>query len=169
MVNRTVQTALRSGRRNPVRYAGHSVRFPVLVCAGLMLGMAVLPAGAEPIVVLEYRSSDQMTEAGGGTHPFRMDPDYSAHHKVRQDETLSHIIANYYGGSGLDTAFVQMAIVKKNRSAFVRSNPNYLYAGKSLHLPSLNEIRAMLVKQSQTSETTDSSRDNREHIFFFGS
>ena len=102
-------------------------------------------------------------------HPFRLNPDYSAHHKVRQDETLSHIIANYYGGSGLDKAFVQMAIVKRNRSAFVRSNPNYLFAGKSLHLPSLNEIRAMLVRHTPTPEQSELSRDNREEIFFFGS
>ena len=85
-----------------------------------------------------------------GTHPFRMDPDYSVHHTVRQDETLSHIIANYYGGSGLDKTFVQMAIIKKEPfSFFVRNNPHYLFAGKSLHLPSLNEIRAMLVKQTK--------------------
>lgn len=169
MANTSVQAAIRSGCRNLVRRAGKSIRFSLLAGSGLMLGMAVLPAAAEPIVILEYRSSDQMGEAGGGTHPFRMDPDYSVRHTVRQDETLSHIIANYYGGSGLDKAFVQMAIVKKNRTAFVRSNPNYLFAGKSLHLPSLNEIRAMLVKQSQTPEDTDTSRDNREHIFFFGS
>ena len=29
----------------------------------------------------------------------------------------------------------------------MRGNPNYLYADKLLHLPSLNEIRAMIVKQ----------------------
>ena len=124
---------------------------------------------AEPIVILEYRKSEAINESEGGMHPFRLDPDYSAHHKVRQDETLSHIIANYYGGSGLDKAFVQMAIVKRNRSAFVRSNPNYLFAGKSLHLPSLNEIRAMLVRHTSIPKHSELSRDNREEIFFFGS
>ena len=147
----------------------HVVRRSALALVSLTLASAGLPVYAEPIVVLEYRSSEQMTDGEGGTHPFRMDPDYSAHHTVRQDETLSHIIANYYGGSGLDKAFVQMAIIKKNRSAFVRSNPHYLFAGKSLHLPSLNEIRAMLVKQTSDPKDTDTSRDNREHIFFFGS
>ena len=164
----SVQSALCFARWGLFRQAGSSVRLCALACTGLFLAIAAVPAGAEPIVVLEYRYSDQMAEADGGTHPFRMDPDYSARHTVRPDETLSHIIANYYGGSGLDTAFVQMAIVKKNRSAFVRRNPNYLFAGKSLHLPSLNEIRAMLVRQSQTANQTDTSRDNREHIFFFG-
>ena len=162
MLQTPVKTAFCSVHGWPVR------RF-VLVFLSLMLGGLSLSVSAEPIVVLEYRSSDQMMESGGGTHPFRMDPDYSVHHMVRQDETLSHIIQNYYGGSGLDKAFVQMAIVKKNRSAFVRSNPNYLFAGKSLHLPSLNEIRAMLVKQTSQTADTDTSRDNREHIYYFGS
>ena len=150
-------------------FCGRFARLGALALTGLMIGSVSLPVAAEPIVVLEYRSSEQMMDADSGTHPFRMDPDYSAHHTVRQDETLSHIIANYYGGSGLDKAFVQMAIIKKNRSAFVRSNPHYLFAGKSLHLPSLNEIRAMLVKQTSTPKDTDTSRDNRDHIFFFGS
>ena len=135
----------------------------------LLLALHFKLALAEPIVILEYRGSEAIDESEGGMQPFRLDPDYSAHHKVRQDETLSHIIANYYGGSGLDKAFVQMAIVKRNRSAFVRSNPNYLFAGKSLHLPSLNEIRAMLVRHTLTPEQSELSRDNREEIFFFGS
>ena len=162
MGHKSVKTILHS-------VTGLSGRPSALIAVGLMLASVSLPVAAEPIVVLEYRSTDQMMDGEGGTHPFRMDPDYSAHHTVRQDETLSHIIANYYGGSGLDKAFVQMAIIKKNRSAFVRSNPHYLFAGKSLHLPSLNEIRAMLVKQTSAPKDTDTSRDNREHIFFFGS
>ena len=162
MVNRPVNTAL-------CTVYAHAIRRSALAVVSLALASVSLPVIAQPIVILEYRSSDQMTDGEGGTHPFRMDPDYSVHHTVRRDETLSHIIANYYGGSGLDKTFVQMAIIKKNRSAFVRNNPHYLFAGKSLHLPSLNEIRAMLVKQTKDPKNTDSLRDNREHIFYFGS
>ena len=120
-------------------------------------------------MILEYRGAEMVIDGDGAMHPFRLDPDYSTHHKVMQDETLSHIIANYYGGSGMDKAFVQMAIVKRNRTAFVRANPNYLYAGKSLHLPSLNEIRAMLVRETKSTKNPEPKRDNREEIFFFGS
>lgn len=148
-------------------------RLPLLVCAGLLTvafsGFHLSLAIAEPIVILEYRGTEMITDGEVGTHPFRLNPDYSTHHEVMQDETLSHIIANYYGGSGLDKAFVQMAIVKKNKSAFVRANPNYLYAGKSLHLPSLNEIKAMLIKKTTSSIQAEPTRDNREEIFFFGS
>ena len=137
----------------------------------ILLGVFVgLPAwAAEPIVILEYRQDSAAQIGEDSTHPFRMDPNYSARHRVRKDETLSHVIANFYGGSGIDRAFVQMAIIRKNKSAFVRGNPNYLFADKVLHLPSLNEIRAMLVKQSSPESDANMPEDNRNHIFFFGS
>ena len=147
-------------------------KLPFLICVGLftitLSGLSFRSANAEPIVILEYRGAE-VIDGDGVMHPFRLDPDYSTHHKVMQNETLSHIIANYYGGSGMDKAFVQMAIVKRNRTAFVRANPNYLYAGKSLHLPSLNEIRAMLVRETKSTKNPEPKRDNREEIFFFGS
>ena len=133
-----------------------------------LVGSLALPALAEPMVVLEYRNSGSVQEGEVNTHPFRLDPDYTTRHRVRKNETLSHIIANFYGGSGIDRAFVQMAIIRKNRSAFVRGNPNYLYADKLLHLPSLNEIRAMIIKQPASDTTIEAGGDNRDHIFFFG-
>jgi len=148
-------------------------KLPFLICVGMLMitlsGLSFRSVNAEPIVILEYRGTETVIDGDGDMHPFRLDPDYSTHHKVMQDETLSHIIANYYGGSGMDKAFVQMAIVKKNRTAFVRANPNYLFAGKSLHLPSLNEIRSMLVRQTNSTKNPGPKRDNREEIFFFGS
>ena len=139
-----------------------------LIPAFYIVGSLVLPALAEPMVVLEYHNSGSVQEGELNTHPFRLDPDYTARHRVRKNETLSHIIANFYGGSGIDRAFVQMAIIRKNRSAFVRGNPNYLYADKLLHLPSLNEIRAMIIKQPASDTTIKAGGDNRDHIFFFG-
>ena len=148
-------------------------KLPFLICVGLftitLSGLSFRSVNAEPIVILEYRGAEMVIDGDGAMHPFRLDPDYSTHHKVMKDETLSHIIANYYGGSGMDKAFVQMAIVKRNKTAFVRANPNYLYAGKSLHLPSLNEIRAMLIRKTKSPQHAEPSRDNREEIFFFGS
>ena len=74
-------------------------------------------------------------------HPFRMDPNYQQSHKVMPDETLGHILQAYYGGSGLNMKFVEMAIVQFNKHAFVRGNPNFLYADKTLHLPSVNRFK----------------------------
>ncbi|NBX06536.1 MAG: hypothetical protein EBR12_00325, partial [Proteobacteria bacterium] len=82
-----------------------------LIPAFCLAGSLVLPALAEPMVVLEYRNSGSVQEGEVNTHPFRLDPDYTTRHRVRKNETLSHIIANFYGGSGIDRAFVQMAIL----------------------------------------------------------
>ena len=86
----------------------------VHVLIGSLLVMASLAAEAgEPIVVLEYGQRGGSYEYGddASTHPFRMDPNYQQSHKVMPDETLGHIIQAYYGGSGLDMTFVELAVV----------------------------------------------------------
>ena len=148
-------------------------KYLALFAAILFTALMCLPlaVNAEAIVVLEYRNGGSGKTDGSNNHPFRMDPGYGTQHKVRQDETLSHIITNYYGGSGMDASFVQMAILRRNKSAFVRSNPNYLYAGKTLYLPSLNDIQAMVTGGGYThGSDTSSSSDGyvRNEIFFFG-
>ena len=41
--------------------------------------------------------------------------------------------------------FIELAIVAHNKHAFVKNNPNFLFADKTLNLPSLNQIQAMLL------------------------
>ena len=48
---------------------------------------------------------------------------------------------NYYGSSSFNNKILSLAIVTFNKKAFVRNNPNYLYSGKKLYLPSVNEIK----------------------------
>ena len=50
----------------------------------------------------------------------RENPDEYKKHEVLEAETLGHIMSEYYGGSGLNMQFVQIAILQFNRSAFVR-------------------------------------------------
>ena len=133
-----------------------------------MLHICVVRAG-EPIVVLTYGDS---RETGSkldeyGTHPMRTDPNAHQMHQVAEAETLSHIMAEYYGGSGLNMKFVELAILQFNRKAFVRGNPNFLFAGKLLHLPSVNQIKALVTGQKSESQRSSSNR-NQNEIFFFG-
>lgn len=121
---------------------------------------------AEPIVVLTSPSQN-IGSAASGNNQFARNPDYSAKHKVRPNESLSKIIAQYYGSSGLNKKFLELAIVSRNSHAFVRGNPHFLYAGRTLHLPSVNEIHAMIVgKSSQSSSAAASGRSG--HIYFNG-
>ena len=133
-----------------------------------MLHIGVVRAG-EPIVVLTYGDSRETdsTLDEYGTHPMRTDPNAHQMHQVAEAETLSHIMAEYYGGSGLNMKFVELAILQFNREAFVRGNPNFLFAGKRLHLPSVNQIKALVTGQKSDSQRSPSN-GNQNEIFFFG-
>ena len=133
-----------------------------------MLHICVVRAG-EPIVVLTYGDSRKTgsTLDEYGTHPMRTDPNAHQMHQVAEAETLSHIMAEYYGGSGLNMKFVELGILQFNRKAFVRGNPNFLFAGKLLHLPSVNQIKALVTGQKSKSQRSPSNR-NQNEIFFFG-
>ena len=133
-----------------------------------MLHICVVRAG-EPIVVLTYGDSRETgsTLDDYGTHPMRTDPNAHQMHQVAEAETLSHIMAEYYGGSGLNMKFVELAILQFNREAFVRGNPNFLFAGKLLHLPSVNQIKALVTGKKPKSQRSPSNR-NQNEIFFFG-
>jgi Tfp pilus assembly protein FimV len=138
---------------------------------GLTLVMMPLSAAAQqPIVVLEYPTYGG-TAAAPGLNPdniFVSDPNHTASHRVMPDETLSHIITEHYAGSGLDLSVVQMAIVKKNRAAFVRGNPNFLYADKVLRLPSLNEMKDLVLGDKTQDGTSGAGGASRDQIFFIG-
>ena len=63
--------------------------------------------------------------------------------------------------------FDEIAILQLNRAAFVRGNPNFLYADKTLHLPSLNEINR-LVTGKKSGKKISNGNGKRNEIFFFG-
>ena len=124
---------------------------------------------AEPIVVLTYGARNNGGfEDAASSHPFRMDPDYSETHEVAPNETLGHIMNDYYGGSGMNMKFVEMAIVQVNRHAFVRGNPNFLYAKKTIRLPSLNQIKASITDGTPKNSPSKSVNGRTNEIYFFG-
>ena len=145
------------------------MRAHVLIGSMLVLASFAAEAG-EPIVVLEYGQRGGSHEFADETsnHPFRIDPNYQESHKVMPDETLGHIMQAYYGGSGLNMAFVEMAIVQFNKHAFVRGNPNFLYADKTLHLPSINQIQALAIGKKEKVQQGENYDEQQNEIFFFG-
>ena len=141
-----------------------------LVCLALVMTPLSAAAQTQPIVVHEYPTYGG-TSAAPALNPdniFVSNPNHTESHRVMPDETLSHIITEHYAGSGLDLSVVQMAIVKKNRAAFVRGNPNFLYADKVLHLPSLNEMKVLVLGGKRQGGASGSGNSNRDQIFFIG-
>ena len=119
---------------------------------------------SEPFVVLEYRSSDtKLSEKSNNS--FLNDENFSKKHKVKKNETLSDIILKNYGIRYFNTDILSLSIVHFNKHAFVRKNPNFLYANKTLYLPSVLEIKNLLIKAKPNKKVY--SKDEK-HIYFFG-
>ena len=125
---------------------------------------------SQPIVILEYRGpNNQNLSEDISNNIFMMDPDHTEKHTVPKGQSLSEIIDDYYSGSGLDKRFLKLAIVAANPKAFAQQNPNFMFAGATLHLPSLNQIQAMVLGIPINGKLKDYEKqaDNRG-IFFFG-
>ena len=129
---------------------------------------------SEPIVILEYRGSNfQNANKEPSNNIFIIDPDHSEKHKVPKGQSLSEIIDNFYAGSGLDKRFLKLAIVAANPKAFAQENPNFMFAGATLHLPSLNQIQSMVLgitidNSTKQINTQVNTKGNDRGIFFFG-
>ena len=123
---------------------------------------------SEPFVVLEYRGNIERSNLTSN-NAFLKDLDHSAKHVVLKNETLSDIMLNYYGSKSFNNNILSLAIVHFNKKAFVRNNPNYLYSGKSLYLPSINEIKGLIIKKNKNKENTEKNNSSiTSQIYFFG-
>ena len=119
---------------------------------------------AEPYIILEY--SNQESQSMNSEGNFTNNENYSLFHTIKKNETLSNIIEKYYSSGAFNLKFVQAAIVHKNRHAFVRSNPNFMFAGRKLHLPSINEIKNLVYKNRKAINTFESQEST--DLYFFG-
>ena len=123
---------------------------------------------SEPFVVLEYRGNSDRGNFSSD-NLFLKDLNYNANHVVLKNETLSDIMLNYYGSSAFNNRILSLAIVHFNKKAFVRNNPNFLYSGKKLYLPSVNEIKNLIIKKDKNSENKDNNNSSiTSQIYFFG-
>ena len=95
----------------------------------------------EPFVVLENSKTNYTTSSKIDMYnPFLKDSNHSEMHLVEPGDSLSGIIKKYYKNTGLNMRIVELSIIEINKKAFVRNNPNYLYAGKKIKIPSINQL-----------------------------
>ena len=122
---------------------------------------------SEPFVVLEYRGNmDRGNKLSDNL--FLKDLNYSTEHIVLKNQTLSDIMLNYYGTKSFNNSMLSLAIVHFNSKAFVRSNPNYLYSDKKLYLPSINEIKNLIIKKNNNLNNNNKNENISSQIYFFG-
>ena len=120
----------------------------------------------EPFVVLENRDyNSSNSNKVDSSNPFLKDSSYSINHIVEPGDSLSSIINKYYNNTGLNMRIIELSIVELNKKAFVRNNPNYLYAGKEITIPSINQIMNLVMNEKNNKTKQTSSN----HIYFFGS
>ena len=123
---------------------------------------------SEPFVVLEYRGNIDRDNIQSD-NLFLKNLNYNTKHIVLKNETLSDIMLNYYGKKSFNNSILSLAIVHFNAKAFVRRNPNYLYSGKKLYLPSINEIKNLIIKKNKNFNNHNEKNQNiSSQIYFFG-
>ena len=118
---------------------------------------------AEPFIVLQYNNVSELSDR---SNEFAQDPDYSGKHMIIAGESLNLIIEKYYNGSGLNTSFLQLAIVSLNKHAFRNKNINYMIADETIHLPSINQISKLM--KGIKFELDDKDHYPQNNIYFFG-
>ena len=119
---------------------------------------------SEPFVVLEYRNNNSKSFEISN-NPFINNQNFSKKYKVKKNETLSDIILKNYGVKHFNKDVLSLSIVHFNKHAFVRKNPNFLFANKILHLPSVLEIKNLIIKSKQNNREHP---NDEKHIYFFG-
>ena len=132
----------------------------ILIC----LQLVTKTVSSEPFVVLEYRNNDTKS-LEKSNNPFLNNQNFSKKYKVKKNETLSEIILKNYGVKHFNIDILSLSIVHFNKHAFVRKNPNFLYANKTLYLPSVLEIKNLLLKAKPSDKEYPK---NEKHIYFFG-
>ena len=120
----------------------------------------------EPFVVLNYNNNSVLSNNVDSNNKFIKDSSHSEIHLVKEGDSLSGIINKYYKNTGLNMRIVEISIIEMNKNAFVRNNPNYLFAGKKIKIPSINEMMNLVKK---TKKTTSQNINKKSHIYFFGS
>ena len=132
----------------------------ILICLQLVTNTV----SSEPFVVLEYRNNDTKS-LEKSNNPFLNNQNFSKKYKVKKNETLSEIILKNYGVKDFNIDILSLSIVHFNKHAFVRKNPNFLFANKTLHLPSVLEIKNLIIKTKQNHKEHP---NDEKHIYFFG-
>ena len=94
----------------------------------------------------------QLTEASGGKNTVSKDT-----YRIKKGDTLNQIIDRNLSSSPITHDILKMSIVKANRHAFKRNNPNWMYAGKVIKFPTVSDLKNLLFKNQAMNASSRSS------------
>ena len=121
---------------------------------------------AEPFVVHEY--SKPSSSNNNKSQSFHDNEDFSTNYRIKKNDSLSGILNKFYGSNNLNLNVVKSAVVLKNKHAFVRNNANFMFANKSLYLPSVNEIKNLIYKNVNKKKDSSNDFSREQDIYYFG-
>lgn len=78
---------------------------------------------------------------------------------VQRGDTLDAIIAKTLGNVPIRRSLLRQAFVKANPSAFRRGDPNYVFAGKTLKVPDVEDLSGVVF----TDSAAMSRHDDKSH------
>jgi len=78
---------------------------------------------------------------------------------TKPGDTLNQIIHSQVPDLPLKMNIIRMAVVKANPHAFKRSNPNWMFAGKKLRLPGVEDIRSVVFRTDKNKQKKFSNPD----------
>ena len=81
--------------------------------------------------------------------------DGDGNYTIKDGDSLSALIEDLGLSTNLKSELLQKAFVVANPRAFKRSNPNWMYAGAKLRMPTVEDLKGMLFKGGQP--TSDKS------------
>jgi FimV-like protein len=79
---------------------------------------------------------------------------------IAKGDTLKGIALKAYGNTNLSIRLVRNVIMKNNPKAFFRGNENYLFAGKVLKIPSVDDIRKHVFSSTSTTKRSRANKRN---------
>ena len=91
--------------------------------------------------------------------------DGGGNYMIKEGDSLSALIEDIGLSTNLKSELLQKAFVVANPRAFKRSNPNWMYAGAKLRMPTVEDLKGILFKGGQpTSDKATRQEDALDWI-----
>lgn len=94
---------------------------------------------------------------GASVHPSLGGSVVNGLYKIRPGDTLSEIMAEHLGDTGVNHDVMQKVIVRNNKAAFRRGNVHWMMAGANLRLPTVTDVMDYVVPGKKISQQNRSS------------
>ena len=135
-----------------------SIRSPAFSAVAIALCLLANSSHAAPINA-ERALARLMKDVQRLEPQLANNPSEDGYYRTQPGDTVDMILLRMLPNMPVKKAILRQALVKANPHAFKRSNPNWMYAGKRLRLPTADDIHnVVFVKQSSKNKSKPNGR-----------